>query len=973
MSDTLPIYFGPFRIDPLTTELHRGDDLVSLKPRAAELLLYMVRNPGRVLSKEELLGEVWRGTHVTPGVLKVHVHQIRRALGDGDSTGGYVETVGRTGYRFVAEGEDETSPSGAPIGRESELAELERALGRAAQGVRTLVLVEGEPGIGKTTLVDAFTSSFAQGADEVWVARGQCIQHYGEGEAYLPFFGAIEGLAASGYASRRAQVLETLERAAPSWLLQLPSLVGDEARLALRDRVEGASPDRMPREMATALAELAGVAPLVLVLEDLHWSDVPTIDLLSYLVQARDPARVLVIGTYRPADVVVSGHPVRALRQELVAKRLCHPIAVEPLTEGAIETYLAGRFPRSSVAAELAPKLHQWTDGNPLFMTTLVDDLVARSKIVSADDGWAVARDGHTLEIPSSLRDFIQKQVEANEDPVRPMLDVAGVSGSPFASALVAAVLGRPVEEVEESFDELVHGGHILVDAGVWENAEEGAPGGRYAFRHALFPAVVCECIPPSRRRRLHAQIGRWLEASYGDRASEHGAELARHFESAQVWSDAARYYRGAAETAVRRSANALAVGLAERGLSCLRNVAEDEGRHAGELALELARGGALATTRGIADPEVEAAYSRAQTLSRRIGDSAMLLPSLIGLGYFRLARLELAATGEIAGEMVVALEGAPDSELAPFATFFLTELALARGEREELVRWLEATKRKLSDRPRRFDATSTWLDPRVSSAVYEASLVWADGSPARATEIVDRAVADARELGHAYSLTYALALGSVLAVELRDERRALSWAEEAVERSGEGGFDFLRARAEIPAGWAQARTGSPDVGVARIRGGLDAMSRVGVRFSTGQSMTALADALLGSGDARAAEEAARDGVRLCEETGERISYPEALRLVGSSLWARASRNSRATRLREEAEQGLRVALEAAHVRQIRCVALRAATDLALLLSTSDRTPEAIELLGAELVGLEGERGNPDVDAGWTLLERFRA
>ena len=970
MSAPLPVYFGPFRMDPSTLVLHRGDEVVPLKPRAAELLLYMARNPGRVLGKEELLREVWRGTHVTSGVLKVHVHQIRQALGGSGGIADYVETVGREGYRFVADSEArDSSGRGTLVGREAESAHLKRAFTRATEGKRTLVMVEGEPGIGKTALVDALVADLST-APTVWCARGQCIEHYGESEAYLPIFAAIEDLARDD--ERRPAVLETLRRAAPSWLVQLPSLIGPDSDAELRDRADGASPDRMPREIATALAELSEFTTLVLVLEDLHWSDVPTVDLLSYLAQAREPARLLVVCTYRPADVIVSGHPIRQLRQELVGKRQCETVALEPLSEVAIRTYLERRFPRSAVATDLAPQLHRWTDGNALFVNALVDDLVRRGRITSTSDGWAIDPDAEEMPLPSSLRDFIHKQVEAHDEPLRRMLEVASVVGSPFPSGAVATALEAPVDEIEDNLDDLVQAGRILRDAGVQTGPSEGEVCAAYAFRHTLFPNVVYGSLPPARRRRLHAKVGRWLKDRYGARAGEHGAELARHFECAGMEALAATHYREAAETAIHRSANQLGIDLADRSLACLRHLPDNEPRQAEELALELLRGSALAATRGIAAPEVEAAYARARALSRQVDRPEAVLPSLVGLGYFHLARLELTAASEIAPEMVASLDAAPDPAVAPLACFFLTELALARGDNDGLVHWLGETKRRLSDNHGRFDALSTWLDPKVTSAIYEAALVWAGGSPSHATTITDQAIADARALGHTYSLAYALSVGSVLAIELRDETRASAWANEAIRLSEEGRFDFLRARAEVPAGWAQVMDGEAEAGVSRIRQGLEALNRVGVRFSTGQALAALAHSFLIAGDPSSAEDVAREGVRLCEATGERTSYPEAMRLVGSSLWARAARSKRTTRLREQAERALTTALEAARERQIRCVVLRAATDLAKLMSESDRTAEAIALLNSSLDGMDGERGNADVDAAWALREHLR-
>jgi len=205
------------------------------------------------------------------------------------------------------------------VGRAQELARLHAAFARAQRGERQLTFVSGEAGIGKTTLVDCFLAQ-ARASGHVWIGRGQCIEQQGPGEAYLPVLEALGQLCRERHGE---QVIAVLRRYAPMWLVQLPGLLEPGELEALQRQVHGSSRERMLREFVEALDILAAETVVVLVVEDLHWSDVSTLELLAYLAQRRGRARLQVIGTYRSAEVVASGHPLRRLVQGLHGHGQC--------------------------------------------------------------------------------------------------------------------------------------------------------------------------------------------------------------------------------------------------------------------------------------------------------------------------------------------------------------------------------------------------------------------------------------------------------------------------------------------------------------------------------------------------------------------------------------------------------------------------------------------------------------------------
>src|SRR5262245_61191351 len=380
------------RLDPTNACLWRGTEARRLTPQAWAVLAVLVARAGQLVTKETLLQTAWPETVVSEAALVVCIRKIRQALGDTAHTPQYVETVHRRGYRFIgplappaaasAPPQGAPAPAGAPpaaLGREAELRTLHGWLAQAQDGARCVGFVTGEAGIGKTTLVDAFGAQAAV-TGPLWLARGQCIEHYGAGEAYLPVLEALGQLCRGPEA---AQVLGLLEQYAPLWLLQLPAGLRALAREALQRQVHGAAPERMLRECAEAVEALTAERPLVLVLEDLHWSDQATLALVAYLAQRRAPARLLLIGTYRPVEAIVHRYPLQALKTALALHGHCMEQPLEGLPAAAVAAVVAARLPGPAVPPAVVETLYRRTDGHPLFLVQLVDALRRQGALVA--------------------------------------------------------------------------------------------------------------------------------------------------------------------------------------------------------------------------------------------------------------------------------------------------------------------------------------------------------------------------------------------------------------------------------------------------------------------------------------------------------------------------------------------------------------------------------------------------------------
>ena len=398
MKPALPLSFPPFRLDLVNECLWREGQRIPLRGKTFKALCCLLEHPGQLVSKATLFKVVWSDTYVSDSVLMTCISELRKALGDDGKRPQFIETVHRRGYRFIGTArrpgsgvqshKSEPTPSRQSlvsnfVGREAEIAQLHKWLEKALGGERQIIFVTGEPGIGKTAVVEAFLAQVvAEG--RVWIGRGQCIEHYGAGEGYMP---VLEAMGRLCHAPGGDRLIVFLGQYAPTWLVQMPALLSAAQRKRLPREVQGATRERMLREMAEAVEALTAERPLVLVLEDLHWSDVSTLDLLAAAARRQERARLLVIGTYRPAEVLDKENPLCEVVHELRAHDLCAELALELLSDVYVAEYLRVRFPSNALPAQLAQALHQRTEGNPLFLVNVVDDLVARGVLSQDEQG----------------------------------------------------------------------------------------------------------------------------------------------------------------------------------------------------------------------------------------------------------------------------------------------------------------------------------------------------------------------------------------------------------------------------------------------------------------------------------------------------------------------------------------------------------------------------------------------------------
>ncbi|HSF30639.1 MAG TPA: AAA family ATPase [Candidatus Tectomicrobia bacterium] len=887
--------FLPICLDLASECLWRGAQAIPLRPKTFAVLRYLLDHPGQLLTKTAILDAVWPGITIGDGGLMVCMHELRRALGDDPKAPRYIETLPRRGYRFIGHiplirhpaslspQSSSLSPV-APVGRKAEMAYLQERLERALRGARQVVFVTGEGGLGKTTLIDAFVE--AVGRDRrLWVGRGQCIEHYGAGEAYMPVLEAFGGLCREPEGQK---LVQCLAQHAPTWLAQMPGLVSASDLEALQRQVMGATRERMLRELATAIEVFTDAQALVLVLEDLHWGDYSTLDLLTMLGRRREPARLLVLGTYRPEDVLRQAHPLQIVQHELHIHGRCETLPLTLLTEVAIAAYLTACFPGLPMVERLAHFVHQRTDGNPLFMVNVVENWLAQGILVERDGLWTLPAGFEALPagVPESLRQMIAQRLKQLSAEYLQVVEAASVAGAEFSAAAVAAALSQEVAWVETSCTHLARQGQLLRLSGerAWPN---GVVATCYSFIHALYQEVVYNQVPAAQRVNLHRRIGEGLEAGYGTLASDIAAELAMHFERGRDARRAITYLRQAAGNTLRRYANREAIEHLTKGLALIHNLPETPERTREELDLLIALGPALMAARGYGALEVERTYAQALRLCQHGGETSQIFPVLVGLQRFYLLRAELQTARELGERLLTMAQSARNVALLLTAHYrqgpllvFQGEFALAREHMEYGVALYDAQRSR----------SHIFLhgdDAGVGCLSYLALALWFLGYADQALERMHAALARARELAHPFSLAYALIAAAWLHQYRREEQATQTYAEEALALSRQQGIPLREAQGTIMRGWALTAQGLCEEGIAGMHQGLEAFRATGAELNRTYYLLLLAEAYGQRGQVDAGLRALTDALAGVHRGRERWWEAELHRLKGELVLQR--------------------------------------------------------------------------------------
>jgi len=511
-------------------------------------------------------------------------------------------------------------------GRASELNRLRNAWTLTRQGSGRTIIICGEPGIGKSALLCRFLEE-ATATDEFLVGRGACVEQHGAGEAYLPFLQALQQLL-----SGRCQdyVLALFRRFVPTWCIQFSALFSNTTVDQFQREAIGSTRERMLRELGDVLTELTGTMPVVLALEDLHWADSATIDLLRYLGQKAVSHRFLLLGTERPEGNAKDYRLLRNLKRELMAQSACEEIRLDSLPEEDIGSYLKEHFAPNRFPPELAMLIYRRTEGHPLFVTGVLHLLAERGDVVRQDGEWVLAKPAREVEIgvPNSVRGMIDKRLDSLSEEDRPMLQYASVQGVDFLSTVLGDALPGNDLTLEESLDR-VQTAHRLIQRSGEEDLPAGDVAIRYRFAHALYRDTLHEMLLPKRRIALHQRAGESLERLYSNQRTRVAIALSVHFERAHSYEKAIDYLEMAGENAKAIFVHSQAIEFYDHALDLAEKIAEKE-RTPCRIRLRKRRGDAWLTLGSPLDAEKD--YRAALSLAEGAGDLPASCRALIDL-----------------------------------------------------------------------------------------------------------------------------------------------------------------------------------------------------------------------------------------------------------------------------------------------------------------------------------------------------
>jgi predicted ATPase len=951
----LAIRFGPFVVKLRSGELYKDGAQVRLQEQPFKILAMLLARPGEVVTRDELRARLWaKDTYVDfDHGINVSIARIREALDDSSAQPQFIATVGRRGYRFIAAAEpiaNRAAPSMHAIrglssarptynhlvGREKENAQLEAAFESVDAGRGLLLSISGEPGIGKTTLVQDFLAGLQARGKTFGLAIGRCSQRLAGEEAYLPFLEALDSLLRGDSALSRK-----LRELAPSWYAQLFPLSGnDPSDAALQAHARTTTQERVKRELAVFLGEITRQSLLVLFFDDVHWTDPSTVDLIAHLATKFDSAKILVIVTYRPSELFLLQHPLVDVKRDMLARSVCREIEVDFLSAKDVERYIALEFLGNSFPHEFAGLVHSKTEGNPLFMVDLLRYLRDRKVIVKAEgkESWRLARSLPDLsrDIPQSVSSVIERKVHQLSDRDREVLTAAAVLGYEFDSAALARALEAASAEIEEILDR-VERVHAFVKRVGEDELPGGAPMVRYRFVHVLYQNALYASLAPSRRMVIGAALAQALEGLYGDRSSTIASQLAFLYETARDPGRASDYFLLAAQNAQRIFANKEAIALAQRGLALLEKIPASPQRTGKELGLQVTLAFSFLCTRGYAAAETGANMGRARELCEALGDTASMFPVIFGLWTYYISKGDLKSARQAAERLSSISQELKDPalRLGAHATLAFTfhhqgELVACRQQFEEVVRLYDVSQHSRYVQLFRMDLAIHAVSEMVRT-------LWLLGFPDQARRKAEETLALARSLSSPLSLAFCQVFAALLYQNLREPERAKETCEACIALCDEQAIQLERAWIESIHGWAIAELGQIEEGLGHTRTALATQLAIGAQVARTQFLAIFAETLWHAERIEEALQTAEEGLEVSNRNGERYYDAELWRLRGELVKMQDKTS--------EAESCFQKAIVIARQQAAKSLELRACTSLARHWQKQGKRTEARQVL----------------------------
>jgi len=815
------------------------------------------------------------------------------------------------------------------VGRDEEVDLLMRRWQQAKSGEGAVVLISGEPGIGKSRIAQTVVERL--GAEPHTRLRYFCSPHHQDSALY-PSIAQLEraaGFRRDDTDEQRLNKLEAVLAQGTNDLSEAVPLLAGLLSIPTGDRYLPLNLTPQKNKEKTLLAQLAQVEglaaqqPVLMVWEDVHWSDPTTRESLDLLIDRVPAFRVLVIITFRPEFAPPWGgrpHVTLLSLSRLPRRHRAKMIAL--VTAG------------KSLPKEVADQIIDRTDGVPLFIEELTKSVVESGLLTEAGDRDAVSGPITQLAIPTTLHASLLARLDRLA-PTREVAQIAAALGRRFSHELLSAVAGMPQQQVDDALAQLVNA-ELIFRRGMPPDAE-------YTFKHALVRDAAYDTLLRSRRQQLHGRIVRTLESRFPEITVSQPHIMAQHCVEAGLSDKAVNYFLNSGKQAATRSAMAEAITQLQKGLDLLPGLTDDTLRRQQELDLRIALGPALIATKGYSASDVGTTMTRAHTLAEQLSRSEYFVPLLYGQWGFHLVRAEyplalscadqIRRIGEQRNEPATALLGHLYDGIVRFS---LGELRNANANFERC--------RGLSDPGYRAMATATAMtaeDPFVMTLAWLGCALATLGHVAQGRERIVEALTTARQITNAhlraYSRTFALIFAAATEMVAVSPDTALRHAEDLDALSSEHGFPYGTALAHLFRGWSLTGQGRPREGLTLLTEGYSMCRGIGAVWGTSQFLYWQAEAHGKLGETVEALNCLDEAERFMERTGERFDEHELLRFRGYLLHIGGDPIA--------AEQAYNQALAIARRRSARLFELRAAASLARLWRDQGKCIEARDLL----------------------------
>lgn len=838
------------------------------------------------------------------------------------------------------------------VARDEEDTELTASFEATTTDRGLIHAVVAEAGLGKTTLVESFLRKLVARDNRCRVGRGRCSERLAGAEAYLPFLEALESLLTGTDGAAIARQMRFL---APAWYVQMrPSSALEPSDTTTPPETRVGSSEQMKRQLVSLLLELTHAGPLVLCLEDVHWADTSTVDLIAYLADRFDALRMLLVVTYRPSDLLLARHPFIEAKLNLQSHGAVHETRLRPFNRRDVASYLDTAYPGHEFPEEFVAMLHARTDGTPLFVVDLMRQLAHRGVVTNRAGVWQLEQAIESIEseLPESVRSVIQRTIDRLDEADRRLLLAASVQGAEFDSAVIADTIHMQTAEVEERLERLEQA-HAIVRF-VEERVLAGrTPSLRYAFAHILYQNTLHATLRATRRMSLSAAVAASMEEYYGDDTG-YAAQLGVLHTAARQFEKAAARFLTAARAATRLFANKEAVLLARRGLEALEPMTAGIERSRLELELQVALGVPLTELVGYAAPAVETAYSRARDLCAVVGDTPAQIPVLHGLYRFYTVRGQLHTARAVVEQLIALAVATGDPKHVYIGRGAMGAPLIHLGEFEAAVDQLEAA---MAAYDLRTEGGDRLIYSAFMPAAWLAVALWLLGRPLEALEKnqLAREIADRQQ--YPFAVAYAQCLTAWLHQYRGDAPAVKRHAEIAIEIARTHDYLQWLALGVMFRAWALVALGEHDAGLPQLARGIEGFRRTGAELNLPHFLSLLADAYRRTGDPVAGLKVIEEAIGVATKNDDRCWEPELHRLKGELLLQLAeSTDGEAAGRRDAAEAAFRLAVDVAARQKSRSLELRSALSLARLLSGQHRLADARSALGSAL-----DHHSPDV------------